>query len=73
MQRLWLDGAIEEGLYGNVKKNELPELPQRLRQLFFGKDKLFLFRLCKSCVEISTVPLAIQKRIVQPPKFELVG
>src|SRR2546422_2224501 len=37
------------------------------------KDRLFLFMLCKSCMEISTVPLAIQERIVQPPKFELVG
>lgn len=35
------------------RKNELPELQQRLRQLFFGnKDKLFLFMLCKSCLEV---------------------
>ena len=37
------------------------------------KDRLFLFLLCKTCMEISTVPLAIPKRIVQPAKFELVG
>ena len=59
---------------GNVKKNDLPELQQKLRQLFIGKkDRLFLFMLCKSCMGISTVPLAIQEKIVQPPKFELVG
>ena len=41
---------------------------------FIGKkDRLFLFMLCKSCMGISTVPAAIQERIVQPPKFELVG
>jgi hypothetical protein len=34
-----------------------------LRQLFIGeKDRLFLFMLCKSCMIISTVPLAIQER-----------
>ncbi len=67
--------ALSTGVYlGNVKKNELAELRQKLRRLFIGKkDRLFLFRLCKSCMEISTVPLAIQERIVQPPKFELVG
>jgi CRISPR/Cas system-associated endoribonuclease Cas2 len=59
---------------GNVKKNDLPELQQKLRRLLIGKkDRLFLFMLCKSCMENSTVPLAIQERIVQPPKFELVG
>ena len=74
MQRLWLDGAIEEGVPGNVKKNDLPELQQELRRLFIGKpDRLFLFVLCKSCMEISTVPSTIQKRIVQLPMFELVG
>ncbi len=74
MQRLWLEGAIDGGLPRDVKKNDLPELQQTLRQLFIGKkDRLFLFMLCQSCREISTVPLAIQERIVQPPKFELVG
>ncbi len=59
---------------GHVRKNELPELQQRLRQLFFGnKDKLFLFRLCKSCLEVSSVPLAVQTNIVRPRKFEIVG
>ncbi len=58
----------------NVKKNDLPGLQQKLGWSFIGeKDRLFLFMLCKSSMEISTVPLAIQKRIVQPPKFELVG
>ena len=67
--------ALSRRVYiGNVKKNDLPELQQKLRQLFIGKkDRLFLFMLCKSCMKISTVPLAIQERIVQPPKFELVG
>ena len=67
--------ALSRSVYiGNVKKNDLPELQQKLRQLFMGKkDRLFLFMLCKSCVDVSTVPLAIQERIVQPPKFELVG
>lgn len=52
----------------------MPEFQQKLRRLFIGKnDRLFLFMLCKSCMEISTVPLVIPKRIVQPPKFELVG
>jgi hypothetical protein len=56
------------------KKNDLPELQQKLRRLFMEKkDRLFLFMLCKPCMGISTVPLAIQGRIVQPPKFELVG
>jgi hypothetical protein len=56
------------------RKNDLPELQQKLRRLVIGKkDRLFLFRLCKSCMEISTVPLAMQERIVQPLKFELVG
>jgi hypothetical protein len=59
---------------GNVKKNDLPELQQKLRRLFIGKtDGLFLFVLCKSCMGISTVPSTIQERTVQPPKFELVG
>jgi hypothetical protein len=45
MQRLWLDGAIEEVYPGNVKKNDLPELQQELRRLFIGKtDRLFLVR-----------------------------
>jgi len=67
--------ALSRRVYlGNVKKNDLPELQQNLRRLFIGKkDRLFLFMLCKSCMGISTVPLAIQERIVQPPKFELVG
>ncbi len=67
--------ALSRGVYlGNVKKNDLRELQQKLRRLFIGKkDRLFLFMLCKSCMETSTVPLAIQERIVQPPKFELVG
>lgn len=74
MQRLWLDGAIEEGLPRERKKNDLPELQQKLRRLFIGKtDRLFLFVLCKSCMEISTVPSTIQERVVQAPKFELVG
>jgi hypothetical protein len=59
---------------GNVKKNDLPELQQKLRRLFIGKtDRLFLFVLCKPCMEISTAPSTIHERIVQPPKFELVG
>jgi hypothetical protein len=46
MQKSWLDGAI-----GNVKKNDLPELQQKLRRLFIGKtDRLSLFVLCKSCM-----------------------
>ena len=67
--------ALSRRVYiGKVKRNDLPELQHRLRQLFMGKkDRLLLFMLCKSCMEVSTVPLAIQKRIVQPPKFELVG
>jgi len=74
MQRLWLDGAIERVYIGNVKKNDLAVLQQELRRLFIGKkDRLFLFMLCKSCMENSTVPLAIQERIVRPQKFELVG
>ena len=74
MQRLWLDSAIEEVYLGTVKKNDLPELQQKLRRLFIGKtDRLFLFVLCKSCMEISTAPSTIHERIVQPPKFELVG
>lgn len=41
---------------------------------FIGKeDRLFLFMLCKFCMKISTIPLAIREKIVQPPKFELVG
>jgi hypothetical protein len=68
-------GSVEaDGILGNVKKNDLPEFQQKLRRLFIGKkDRLLLFMLCKCCMEISTVPLAIKKRIVQPPKFELVG
>jgi CRISPR/Cas system-associated endoribonuclease Cas2 len=67
--------ALSRRVYiGDVKKNDLPELQQKLRQVFIGeKDRLFRFMLCKSCMEISTVPLAIQERIVRPPKFELVG
>ena len=67
--------ALSRRVYlGNVKKNDLPELQQKLRRLFIGKkDRHFLFMLCKSCMGISTVPLAIQERIVVPPKFELVG
>jgi hypothetical protein len=70
-----LVGSVEaDGILGNVKKNDLPEFQQKLRRLSIGKkDRLFLFMLCECCMEISTVPLAIQKRIVQPPKFELVG
>jgi CRISPR/Cas system-associated endoribonuclease Cas2 len=57
---------------GTVTKNELPELQQKLRQLFFGnKDKLFM--LCKSCLEVSSIPLAVQTNIVRPRKFEIVG
>ncbi len=67
--------ALSRRLYlGNVKKNDLPELQQKLRRLIIGKkDRLFLFMLCKSCMAISTFSLAIQERIAQPPKFELVG
>jgi CRISPR/Cas system-associated endoribonuclease Cas2 len=67
--------ALSTRVYiGNVKRNDLPGLQHKLRQLFQGKkDRLLLFMLCKSCMEVSTVPLAIQKRIVQLPKFELVG
>jgi hypothetical protein len=70
-----LDGPVEEGAHiGNVKRNDLPVLRQKLRRLFIGKkDRLFLFVLCKSCMENSTVALAIQERIVRPSKFELVG
>ena len=74
MHRLCLTALSGKVYIGNVKKNDLPELQHKLHQLFIGKkDRLFLFMLCKSCMESSTVPLAIQKRIVQPPKFELVG
>ncbi len=38
-----------------------------------NKDKLFLFRLCKSCLEVSSAPLAVQTNIVRPRKFEIVG
>jgi hypothetical protein len=63
-----------DGIVGNVKKNDLPEFQQKLSRLSIGKkDRLFLFMLCNSRMEISTVPLAVQKRIVQPPTFELVG
>jgi hypothetical protein len=66
--------ALEEGLPRERKKNDLPELQQKLRRLFIWKtDRLFLFVLCKSCMEISTVPSTIQERVVQAPKFELVG
>jgi hypothetical protein len=67
--------ALSRTVYlGNVKKNDLPELQQKLRRLFIGrKDRLFLFMLCKSRMGVSTVPSAIQERIVQPPRFELVG
>jgi CRISPR/Cas system-associated endoribonuclease Cas2 len=59
---------------GTVRKNELPELQQKLRQLFFGnKDKLFLFMLCKSCLEVSSIPLAVQTNMVRRRKFEIVG
>ena len=45
--------ALARRVYlGNVKKNDLPELQQKLRRLFIGKkDRLFLFLLCKSCPE----------------------
>ena len=60
------DEATEATVYSDISN--------KLRQLFKGKkDRLILFMLCKSWMEVSTVPLAIQKRIVQPPKFELVG
>ena len=44
-----------------------------LKQFMGKKHRLLLFMLRTSCTEIPTVPLAIQARIVQPPKFELVG
>src|SRR5437588_692340 len=44
-----------------------------LKQFMGKKHRLLLFMLRTSCTEISTVPLAIQERIVQPPKFDLVG
>ncbi len=59
---------------GHLRKNELPELPQRLRQLFFGdQDKLFLFRWCQSGLELSSIPWAVQTNRVRPRKFEIVG
>ena len=60
--------ALSKRVYiANVRKNELPELQQRLRQLFFGnKDKLFLFMLCKSCLEVSSIPLAVQTNSPAP-------
>jgi hypothetical protein len=74
MQILRLDGPSRRVYLGNVKKIDLPELQQKLRRLFIGKtDRPFLFVLCKSCMEISTVPSTIQERVVQAPKFELFG
>ncbi len=59
---------------GQVRENELPELQPRLRQLFFGnQDKLFLFMLCQSCLEVSSIPWAVQTNIVRPRKFEIAG
>jgi hypothetical protein len=49
-----------DGILGNVKKNDVPEFQQKLRPLFIKKkDRLFM--LCNSGMEISAVPLAIQK------------
>ena len=66
--------APSRRVYPAKENGSLPELQQELRRLFIGKrDRLFLFVLCKSCMEISTVPSTIQKRIVQLPNVELVG
>ncbi len=59
---------------GKVRKNELPELRRRLRQLFFGNhDKLFRLMWCKSCWEVSFLPWAVQTNRVRPRKAEIVG
>ncbi len=66
--------ALTKKLYiGNIKKNERPELQQKLRLVFVGKtDNLFLVMLCKSCVEASYVPAAVLTYIVEPLKYEIV-
>jgi hypothetical protein len=59
---------------GNAKKNDLPGLQKKLLQLFRGKkDRFFLFMLCKSCMEVPSVPVAVQMKIVQPTQFEFAG
>jgi hypothetical protein len=67
--------ALSKKLFiGNVKKDEMPELQQKLSALFVGPtDRLFLFMICKSCLEVSSIPGAIHTSIAQPPTYEIVG
>jgi CRISPR/Cas system-associated endoribonuclease Cas2 len=65
--------ALSKKLFiGNIKKNEMPEIQQSLKELFVSStDRLFVFMICKSCLEVSTIPEAIQANIVQPLKYEI--
>ena len=67
--------ALSKKLFiGNVNKNEIAELKQKLTDLFIGNtDRFFLFMICKSCLEVSSVPAAVQASIAQPLKYEIVG
>jgi len=66
--------ALSKKLFiGNVNKDEMPEIQQKLRALFTNPtDQLFVFMVCKSCLEVSTVPKALQTDIVQPPAYVIV-
>src|SRR5580704_13294442 len=66
--------ALSKKLFiGNVKQDEMPEIQKKLNVLFTNPtDKFFLFMICKSCLEVSTVPQAVQTNIVQPPAYEIV-
>src|SRR5438552_2899991 len=58
---------------GNVTKNEMPKLQQKLRVIFVGKsDRLFVVMLCKSCLETSYLPASALTYIVEPLKYEIV-
>ena len=66
--------ALSKKLFiGNVKKDEMPELQQKLSALFANStDKLFVFMICKSCLEVSTVPKILQTDIIDPPAYVIV-
>lgn len=66
--------ALSKKLFiGNINKDEMPEIQQKLSTLFTNPtDQLFIFMVCKSCLEVSTVPKAIQTDITQPLAYVIV-
>jgi len=66
--------ALSKKLFiGNIKKGEMPGLQQKLNAIFTNStDKLYVFMVCKSCLEVSTIPKDLQADIIEPPAYLIV-